>query len=79
VLGASVGGAFVVLKAGAFVELSAGTVVLSAGTFVLLGAAGVFVVPSTGAVLRSGMVPARPVVFSATLLTGGLIPSPLKA
>ena len=79
-LGASVGGAFVVLKAGTFVELStAGTVVLSAGTFVLLGAAGVFVVPSTGAVLRSGMVPARPVVFSATLLTGGLIPSPLKA
>jgi hypothetical protein len=79
VLGVFVAGAFVGLKAGTFVELNAGTVVLSGGTFVLLGAAGVFVVPSTGAVLRSGTVPARPVVFSATLLIGGLIPSPLKA
>jgi hypothetical protein len=80
VLGASVGGAFVVLRAGVFVVLSTGTfVLLSAGTFVLLSAAGGFVVPSTGAVFWSGMVPARPVVFSATLLIGGLIPSPLKA
>jgi hypothetical protein len=88
VLGASVGGAFVVLRTGAFGVLSTGTLVLlsagtlvllSAGTFVLLSAAGGFVVPSTGAVFWSGMVPARPVVFSATLLIGGLIPSPLKA
>ena len=57
----------------------AGTlVVLSAGTlFVVLS--GAFVVLRTGAVLLSAMVPACPVVFSATLLIGGLIPSPFRA
>ena len=59
------------LRAGTFVVLSAGTLlVVLSGTFVVL---------RTGAVARSAMVPACPVVFSATLLTGGLIPSPLRA
>ena len=53
-------------------------VVLSAGTLLVV-LSGTFVVLRTGAVARSAMVPACPVVFSATLLTGGLIPSPLRA
>ena len=73
-------GAFVAgaIDAGALVVLSAGTlVVLSAGTLLVLSVG--VVVLSTGAVLRSGTVPARPVVFNATLLIGGLIPSPFRA
>ena len=78
-LGASVAGAFVEYRAGGFGVLSAGTlVVLSAGTLLVV-LSGTFVVLSTGAVLRSGTVPARPVVFNATLLIGGLIPSPFRA
>ena len=70
-LGASVAGAFVVLRTGAFVVLSGGTL--------LVALSGAFVVLRTGAVFWSGMVPALPVVFSATLLMGGLIPSPFRA
>ena len=86
-LGASVAGAFVELGTGAFVVLRTGTFgVLSAGTLVVLSGgtllvvlSGAFVVLRTGAVFWSGMVPALPVVFSATLLMGGLIPSPFRA
>jgi hypothetical protein len=78
VLGGIVAGAFVVFRTGTFVVLSAGRLVLLSGKLVVLSA-GAFVLLSTGAVLRSGIVPVLPAVFSATLLTGGLVPSPFEA
>ena len=78
-LGASVAGAFFVLGTGTFGVLSAGTLVVLSGGTLLVALSGAFVVLRTGAVFWSGMVPALPVVFSATLLMGGLIPSPFRA